>query len=207
MPPKYSLFEPHRNHNPNTSYAHTGRGGAGNKVRATPNIASESTSTGPASLAPVRPSSISSSSSRTWSQYPATYTLGRGGAGNIHTTSIVPERAIFSFDEELDSQLRHDPHIAPIYHVGRGGAGNSVTNRHLPHSPYKPTAAGTQGIYPESAVTDRKSSSSISHWDFDRASSKSDASTTGSESGADFFTRNLGKGLMKFGQVGRYMTS
>lgn len=36
------------------------------------------------------------------------------------------ERAIFSFDEELERQLRRENAIAPVYHVGRGGAGNMV---------------------------------------------------------------------------------
>jgi len=36
------------------------------------------------------------------------------------------ERAIFSFDEELERQRRMTEHQAPIYHVGRGGAGNLV---------------------------------------------------------------------------------
>ena len=36
------------------------------------------------------------------------------------------ERAMFSFDEELDRIKLAD---APVYHVGRGGYGNSVDDR------------------------------------------------------------------------------
>lgn len=36
------------------------------------------------------------------------------------------ERAIFSFDEELERMTLVD---APVYHVGRGGAGNAVDER------------------------------------------------------------------------------
>lgn len=36
------------------------------------------------------------------------------------------ERAIFSFDEELERQMRRESVVAPVYHVGRGGAGNMV---------------------------------------------------------------------------------
>jgi hypothetical protein len=34
------------------------------------------------------------------------------------------ERAIFSFDEELERQSKLMDHQAPVYHIGRGGAGN-----------------------------------------------------------------------------------
>jgi hypothetical protein len=36
------------------------------------------------------------------------------------------ERAMFSFDEELQQQERLRSQQAPVYHVGRGGAGNLV---------------------------------------------------------------------------------
>lgn len=48
---------------------------------------------------------------------------GRGGAGNLYHAS---ERAIFSFDEELEQQMRQMQDLAPICHVGRGGAGNTA---------------------------------------------------------------------------------
>jgi len=41
----------------------------------------------------------------------------------MHNTS---ERAIFSFDEELERQMRQEKDLAPVYSVGRGGAGNMV---------------------------------------------------------------------------------
>merc|ERR1712213_309374 len=47
---------------------------------------------------------------------------GRGGAGNMKKS----ERAIFSFDEELQQQERLRTQQAPVYHIGRGGAGNLV---------------------------------------------------------------------------------
>lgn len=36
------------------------------------------------------------------------------------------ELAIFSFDEELERQLKREREVAPVFHVGRGGAGNMV---------------------------------------------------------------------------------
>lgn len=49
------------------------------------------------------------------------YTSGRGGAGNLHSNS---ERAIFSFDEELEREMRQTQDLAPVCYIGRGGAGN-----------------------------------------------------------------------------------
>lgn len=46
---------------------------------------------------------------------------GRGGAGDVYYNSS--EWAIFSFDEELERQLRCEKEAAPIFHVGRGGNG------------------------------------------------------------------------------------
>ena len=75
---------------------------------------------------PSKPSSLSSS----FSKGSISSTLssdkvhaGRGGAGNVHHFA---ERAIFSFDEELERDLQQQRNIAPVYHVGRGGAGNMV---------------------------------------------------------------------------------
>ena len=39
------------------------------------------------------------------------------------------ERAIFSFDEELERLRRGDEGVAPVYHIGRGGAGNLIHER------------------------------------------------------------------------------
>ncbi|KAE8349872.1 hypothetical protein BDV28DRAFT_52560 [Aspergillus coremiiformis] len=103
----YRVIEPH----PSVSRPalHTARGGAGNiiSLKNTKTTPSQ-TATGPASL------------TRLDSHVPTIYKSGRGGAGNVHSSS---ERAIFSFDEELERGLRH---AAPVYHVGRGGAGNMV---------------------------------------------------------------------------------
>ncbi|KAI9809137.1 MAG: hypothetical protein M1825_002427 [Sarcosagium campestre] len=109
MSPSYRVTEPHPH--VSTSYMHTGRGGAGNKVStATRNARSGSP---PANV--LSPEAhLHSSSSR--------FTTGRGGAGNAH--SAAEQRAIFSFDEEIDRQRAAVEHAAPVVHVGRGGAGN-----------------------------------------------------------------------------------
>ncbi|GAQ34247.1 hypothetical protein AtubIFM55763_007023 [Aspergillus tubingensis] len=106
----YRVVEPHPSV-PHTSRPalHTARGGAGNVINLKGTKTTDSRSaTGPASL------------TRLDSNVPSTFKSGRGGAGNVHSSS---ERAIFSFDEELERDLRR---AAPVYHVGRGGAGNMV---------------------------------------------------------------------------------
>ncbi|PWY76736.1 hypothetical protein BO83DRAFT_309518 [Aspergillus eucalypticola CBS 122712] len=106
----YRVVEPHPSV-PHTSRPalHTARGGAGNVINLKGTKTTDSRSaTGPASL------------TRLDSNVPSTFKSGRGGAGNVHSSS---ERAIFSFDEELERELRR---AAPVYHVGRGGAGNMV---------------------------------------------------------------------------------
>lgn len=110
MASNYRVIEPHPSV-PHTSRpaVYTGRGGSGNVVSLKNTKTTESrTATGPASL------------TRLDSRAPQTFTSGRGGAGNVHSSS---ERAIFSFDEELERDLRR---AAPVYHVGRGGAGNMI---------------------------------------------------------------------------------
>jgi len=108
----YSITEPHPSVSA-SSYFHAGRGGAGNVAHINPkNITNGQDASGPASrtkLATPAPN--------------AYYTAGRGGAGNMHREK---ERAIFSFDEELDRQRKMMEHQAPVYHVGRGGAGNLI---------------------------------------------------------------------------------
>jgi len=92
---------------------HSGRGGAGNYTQVNPeDITSACAANGSASIRPLKGASPD--------EY---FTAGRGGAGNVHREK---ERAIFSFDEELERQRRLTEHQAPIYHVGRGGAGNLV---------------------------------------------------------------------------------
>lgn len=99
---------------------HTSRGGAGNVISLCNTRTTDSlTATGPASL------------TRLDSRPPLTFKSGRGGAGNVHSSS---ERAIFSFDEELEREMRRERDIAPVFHVGRGGAGNLVLNHD--RSPY-----------------------------------------------------------------------
>ncbi|RDW81119.1 DUF3602 domain-containing protein [Aspergillus mulundensis] len=110
MPVNYHVVEPH----PSVPHSgrpalHTARGGAGNVINLKNTKTTPSrTATGPASL------------TRLDSHVPSTFTSGRGGAGNVHRSS---ERAIFSFDEELEREMRR---AAPVYHVGRGGAGNMI---------------------------------------------------------------------------------
>lgn len=104
--PKYRVVEPHPSA---TKQMHTGRGGAGNIVSrdTTPESATE----GPTPLA------------RHDTHPPKAFISGRGGAGNVHDIS---ERAIFSFDEELERQMRREKEVAPVFHIGRGGAGNTI---------------------------------------------------------------------------------
>ncbi|EEH45357.1 uncharacterized protein PADG_01507 [Paracoccidioides brasiliensis Pb18] len=109
----YRLVEPHpsvpRSNHP---AIHTARGGAGNIMSL------KNTSTTPGQSA-TGPASLTRLDSRTQDRF----TTGRGGIGNVHTGS---ERAIFSFDEELERQLRREKEVAPVFHVGRGGAGNTA---------------------------------------------------------------------------------
>jgi hypothetical protein len=108
--PQYRVIEPH----PSTARAamHTGRGGAGNVVSL------RGTVTTPAQSAEGPPSLV-----RLDAHPSKNFMSGRGGAGNVHSIS---ERAIFSFDEELERQLRREKEVAPVFHIGRGGAGNTI---------------------------------------------------------------------------------
>jgi hypothetical protein len=119
MPSYYSITEPHPSAN---KYVHSGRGGAGNTFRA-PKTSAGTTAQGPASLFD---SDLPTSSSK--------FSSGRGGAGNIHKSS---ERAIFSFDEELERQNTWERKMkdGAVWHVGRGGAGNCTSS--LPASSRK----------------------------------------------------------------------
>jgi hypothetical protein len=161
----YSIVEPHPNAVP-TSYIPTGRGGAGNYVRTPTNLTKGASAQGP-------PSRISvSTASSTTSSRSAAFHSGRGGAGNTHPAT---ERAIFSFDEELERQLSQERHAAPVYHVGRGGAGNVTT------SAYPKTSRAANAAA-------RKASSGS-----DSGSEKSVGSV---ESGADVATRAM-KGALR----------
>ncbi|EKV07286.1 hypothetical protein Pdw03_0970 [Penicillium digitatum] len=137
----YRLVEPH----PSVPHAgrpavYTGRGGCGNVVNLKNTKTTDSRSaTGPASLA------------RLDSRVSSTFTSGRGGAGNVHNST---ERAIFSFDEELERDLRQ---AAPIYHVGRGGAGNTMYRDDCSNSSLsrKHSAASTASNSSTGSVADR----------------------------------------------------
>ncbi|KAL1852723.1 hypothetical protein Plec18167_008954 [Paecilomyces lecythidis] len=109
----YRVIEPHPSVPHNSRPAlHTSRGGAGNVISLKNTRTTDSrTATGPPSL------------TRLDSRTQSTFTSGRGGAGNVHHSS---ERAIFSFDEELERELRREKEMAPVFHVGRGGAGNMI---------------------------------------------------------------------------------
>ncbi len=169
----YSIVEPHPN--PSSShYISTGRGGAGNAIRTSShNITRGADATGPAAAAAIR-ASLASSSSKPASTTSATQTYsmgGRGGAGNFFPSS---ERTIFSFDEELERQLRWERDVAPVYHVGRGGAGNLIHG-----------------------TTSAQKNSNVRRMSDDSGASLASVSSHGSESGADVFNRGVKKGWKK----------
>ncbi|KAL1974895.1 hypothetical protein VTN31DRAFT_5099 [Thermomyces dupontii] len=117
----YLLVEPHPSVPKHRPAIYTGRGGAGNVVSLqNTNVTHPQTATGPASAAP--PDHLRKA-------MPTTFPTGRGGAGNMHHHHHhhdCSERAIFSFDEELELEMRRERDVAPVFHVGRGGAGNVV---------------------------------------------------------------------------------
>ena len=160
MPSNYNIVEPHPSVTPRQKYIATGRGGAGNAVLAPTSVTRGSDASGPASRASV----ASMSAPRT------SFISGRGGAGNFSTEAP----RMFSFDEELQSQMRQSKNIAPVYRVGRGGAGN---------------------FHRASTNNDEKNLLSR------RDSNNSASSTSSAESGADIATRNLKKGFKKFAAV------
>lgn len=87
------------------AYYHAGRGGAGNYRRLNSSFLSSPPET-------TIPASTSTSK---------VFFGGRGGVGNIKPKT---ERAMFSFDEELERDRLFHQHHAPVYSIGRGGAGN-----------------------------------------------------------------------------------
>lgn len=96
-----------------SSVYHGGRGGAGNYRKVSP-----SDLVGRVPSAVPIPSSTSSK----------LFFGGRGGAGNAHP---VTERAMFSFDEELERDRLIHEHHAPVYSIGRGGKGNLVSQEDI----------------------------------------------------------------------------
>lgn len=165
---RYSIVEPHPSAAAETRML-TGRGGAGNITKVPSSVTRGSDASGPASQ-------FSSLSSHSPSLKSRTFLTGRGGAGNIHHPPS--ERAIFSFDEELERQLSQERHAAPVYHVGRGGAGNVYG---------RPQNARVERYL--SGVDRRKSD--------DSESQKSDSSVRSDGSGADFATQKMKKGWKK----------
>lgn len=112
--PSYQITEPHPHVG---TYAYAGRGGAGNAFKA-PKTSDAVNAQGPASLFGGKLPQTSSK-----------FSSGRGGAGNIRNSS---ERALFSFDEELDRQATRESkakELGAVYSVGRGGAGNYTSSR------------------------------------------------------------------------------
>ncbi|EXJ88790.1 hypothetical protein A1O3_01854 [Capronia epimyces CBS 606.96] len=171
---RYSIVEPHPSVPP-THYFSTGRGGAGNVTKAPSSVTQGNNASGPAS--------------RIWTEAPQTqrktFIAGRGGAGNVYPAS---ERAIFSFDEELERQLSQERHAAPVYHVGRGGAGNIKASG---------TSASAHNVLLNGTASARRQSED----------SFASFSSQSSESGADQFNRSVKKGIKKMLGVGNHMTA
>jgi hypothetical protein len=116
------------------AYYHAGRGGAGNYRRL---------SSGSLSSSPPTTSMPSSTST--------IFFGGRGGVGNAKPKT---ERAMFSFDEELERDRLFHQHHAPVYSIGRGGAGNVV-----PHGASSPEVSPRNSL--SSAGEHRFSTSSL----------------------------------------------
>jgi len=141
----YHITEPHPSV-PKTRYLYSGRGGAGNITQVNPkDITPGQTATGPAARTKITPHPADS-----------LFTSGRGGAGNIHRER---ERAIFSFDEELEHQRRMMEHQAPVYHIGRGGTGNLVDERKASFSRHG-SASSTSSVESDHSGRARRSADS-----------------------------------------------
>jgi len=110
MPSPVKITSPHSTA---SKYIHSGRGGAGNAVKA-PKTTNGSTATGSASL-------FEAGLPRTSNKFSS----GRGGAGNIYDKS---EKAVYSLDGELELQTTREKMMmnGGVYHIGRGGAGNAA---------------------------------------------------------------------------------
>ncbi|KAG9255671.1 uncharacterized protein F5Z01DRAFT_672975 [Emericellopsis atlantica] len=100
--PSYILTEPAPS---TTSYIRSGRGGAGNTFRASPQTTSTTitTSRAPASSSPRR------------------FFSGVGGAGNVHKASERPSASAILDDELRRRTAREENSMG---HCGIGGAGN-----------------------------------------------------------------------------------
>jgi len=128
----FHITEPHPSAK---SYLYSGRGGAGNVTRVkNTEITDGRTASGPASrISLTAPPST------------GYFTSGRGGAGNMRAHK---ERAMFSFDEELEQQERLRSQQAPVYHIGRGGAGNLVDEM-KPKTERQNSASSTSSVESE----------------------------------------------------------
>ncbi|KAJ9624970.1 hypothetical protein H2203_004921 [Taxawa tesnikishii (nom. ined.)] len=149
----YQVTEPHPSV-PRSSYIHAGRGGAGNYKRYNSSeLTKGPEATGPASLAILSPPPTGS---RTM------FTSGRGGAGNTFKRS-ESQRAIFSFDEELEREqrMRENQSKAPVYHIGRGGAGNLVDEM-KPRGGRVPSTSSASSNASTSSEASRKLSNAFS---------------------------------------------
>lgn len=101
----YTIHEPTPTYPPAIPH---GRGGAGNRAR------------------PLPPSTLKTPPANTLHINTPNFSTGRGGVGNMHTSS-ASDRRMFSFDEELAKQGKAI--ASPVYHIGRGGQGNAVQER------------------------------------------------------------------------------
>ncbi|CAF9913872.1 MAG: hypothetical protein GOMPHAMPRED_008048 [Gomphillus americanus] len=122
MPATYHLTEPFPA--PSQQYAFTGRGGAGNVTRSRPVAkATEPATNGLYLVQSTQPYPSPRNLQTNKATIRKAYVSGRGGIGNLHPAA---ERAMFSFDEELERARKLESTLAPIYHIGRGGEGNMV---------------------------------------------------------------------------------
>jgi len=137
-----------------SSVFHSGRGGAGNYRRLSA-IELDARDNASESIAPSTTTS-------------KVFFGGRGGAGNVHPTT---ERAMFSFDEELERDRLIHEHFAPVYSIGRGGKGNLVSRDDLATRSFYSGADSN----PSSAASSPRSSTSSSPISFSAASLRSGA--------------------------------
>ena len=125
MPAAYHLTEPFPA--PSQQYVFTGRGGAGNITRSRPVAkVTEPAASGLYVVQSAQPCPPPRNLQTNKTAVRKVYASGRGGIGNLHPAA---ERAMFSFDEELERARKFEDTIAPVYHIGRGGEGNMIQTR------------------------------------------------------------------------------
>lgn len=147
MPRNLSITEPHPTVPKSGAYLYGGRGGAGNYKRYKP----EEVTAGPSASGPPARISLSKSLKRT-------VPLGRGGAGNMASSSN--DESIFEFDEEMLN--KRAAHAAPVYHIGRGGAGNLFTEAHpKPASARKDSTSSSGSSESERITAMRRNSGGV----------------------------------------------